>query len=49
MYTVVTTPMVQLSLRLAVPIEDFYSPDDIVSNIATLLKVGLCAWWQLPR
>ena len=37
-YMIATTPMVQLSLRLAVGIEDFYSTG-IVANIATLLNV----------
>ena len=37
-YTIVTTPMVQLTIRLSMSIEEFYGVN-IVNNIATLLRV----------
>ncbi len=40
-YIVAATAVVQLSLRLAVSVEDFYGPD-LVANLAILLEVCVC-------
>ena len=45
-YHVVATPAVQISLVLAISVEDFYGPN-IINNIATLLQVT-CRGLQLP-
>jgi hypothetical protein len=44
-YLIASTPSVQLSIRLAISIEEFFGPL-LVQNIATLLQVRVCVCWR---